>query len=411
MADEHDKWLDRDAAERLLSGEPLEAATENDVRRAERLRATFDALTVLPAGPDGELPGEDVALKAFREARAVSAVDAAVHEAGDSVVIAGRHEAGGRPRWARPARFGLAAALAACMVGGVGVAVGAGMLPSPFGGNGDPTPASSVSGGVTDPDERPLVSPPPRGKDKDKDEARPDGPATPDPSGSQGAGNGAGDAGNKDASRDPASDATDNDGKGDADAGGGKDGDRMSDRLHRRVTDACRRYRGGDLSADERQRLRSSAQEYGRNAADLGRFCDRVLDPSDGSSDADSPRDSDYYGGSDGSPNGSNGSNGMNGTNQSGGANGSGGPDGSYGLTGSHDHGGGQDNDEDDDSESDSGRGSHRVGGDRHDDDRDDRHDDGHGRSDRHDRGQKTYRETRSDLPESGPRKNLAHQV
>ncbi|NEB81537.1 hypothetical protein G3I40_40955, partial [Streptomyces sp. SID14478] len=76
MADEHDKWLDREAAERLLRGEPLKAVAPDDVRRAERLAAAFDALMILPAGPEGELPGEDAALKAFREAGSLSAVKA-----------------------------------------------------------------------------------------------------------------------------------------------------------------------------------------------------------------------------------------------------------------------------------------------------------------------------------------------
>lgn len=402
MADEHDKWLDRDAAERLLRGEPLEAATEDDARRAERLSAAFDALTVLPAGPDGELPGEDAALKAFREARAVSAVDAAVHETAASVVIAGRHGAGERPRRSRSMRFGLAAALAACMVGGVGVAAGTGMMRSPFGGSGDPTPASSVSGGVTDPDERPLVSPPPRGKDKG--EVLPDGSTTPDPSGSPGIG--AGDTARKEP---PGTSAPATPGDGKDTAGGNRDDDRMSDRL-RRVTDACRRYRDGDLSADERRRLRGSAKQYGRSSADIGRFCDRVLDPSG---------DSEYSGGKDGAPNGTNGSNGSNGPkgyygpNQSGDSQGAGGSDSSYGLSGPHQHGGGQDADEDDDPDPDPASGHHRRGGGSG--PRDGRpHGQGDHRGDRagdRDRDRKTYRETGSDQRRSDQRKKVAHQV
>ncbi|MEV1024450.1 hypothetical protein [Streptomyces sp. NPDC050264] len=313
MADEHDTWLDRDAAERLLRGEPLRAVTDDDIRRARRLVSTFDALTALPAGPDGELPGEDAALKAFREAGAVSAVDDAVDRSGtvtartDRAGRSGRsigpgpHRIGatgalggaepgrgavGGPRWGRPVRFGLAAALAACMAGGVAVGAGTGVLPSPFGGNGDPAPAASVSG-MASPDQ-PLASPPP--DDTDRDEVVPDGSASPDGAGSPSAGNN----GNrperpesKDSTRTPDPDATRN---GNASEG-----------VRRRLIEACLRYRGGELGADERRRLRDSAKRYGRSAADIGRFCDRVLGSSGGSSEFELGGGSNGSGGKGGS--------------------------------------------------------------------------------------------------------------
>ncbi|WP_338699792.1 hypothetical protein V2W30_24560 [Streptomyces sp. Q6] len=321
MADEHYKWLDREAAERLLRGEPLKAVVENsahggaaadeDLRQAERLAAALESLTALPSGPDGELPGEEAALKAFRESRAVPAVEGAVGGAADGAVdgrvvgaigavsdgsAAGsavgsagasgrhrRHRAGapagpsgpsgsagpGRgPRWGRPVRFGLAAAVAACMVGGVAVAAGTGVLPSPFGGRDEPAPAASVSAAAS-PD-KPLASPSPGVTGGD--EARPEGSASPDDtSGSPDAGRGD-DAhgGGPSASADPR--ATE-----------GGSGEAV---LRRQVIEACVKYRGGRLGSDERRLLRDSAKRSGRSTADLDRFCDRALGRSDSGSDA-----------------------------------------------------------------------------------------------------------------------------
>ncbi|MER5300503.1 sugar transferase, partial [Streptomyces lasiicapitis] len=99
MADEHYKWLDRDAAERLLRGERLDGIGDHEREQAERLTAALVALRApaspaparqaeLPGGaalPQGaertgkavrshgadcaaELPGEAAALAAFRAA-------------------------------------------------------------------------------------------------------------------------------------------------------------------------------------------------------------------------------------------------------------------------------------------------------------------------------------------------------
>ncbi|MCX4589724.1 hypothetical protein OG819_08120 [Streptomyces sp. NBC_01549] len=73
MADEQDKWLDRDAAERLLRGEPLEAVDADTQGRAKRLADALGALGALapePAPSSAELRGEAAALAAFRQARA-----------------------------------------------------------------------------------------------------------------------------------------------------------------------------------------------------------------------------------------------------------------------------------------------------------------------------------------------------
>ncbi|WP_043453423.1 hypothetical protein [Streptomyces fulvoviolaceus] len=188
MADEQYKWLDRETAERLLCGESLEAVDAADRDRAERLATTLGALTAETPPTSGELPGEAAALAAFRKVRAERADDWVGDWAGERT--RGRHRArphssdaglvridraGGpdaddpRPRRRRPARFALVATLAVGMVGGVAVAAGTGVLPTPFG-DGEPDPVASVSAAVT-PD-RPLASPSPMAPES---EPTPDG--------------------------------------------------------------------------------------------------------------------------------------------------------------------------------------------------------------------------------------------
>ncbi|MEU9736254.1 hypothetical protein [Streptomyces sp. NPDC048002] len=165
MADEQYRWLDPETAERLLSGEPLEAVEPAHRDHAERLAKTLESLTAEPPPPQAELPGEAAALAAFRAARTerAAAPSAPGRRTRSDSFDAGLVRIGGaardarRSRWARPVRFGLAAVLAAGMVGGVAVAAGTGALPTPFDGE-EPTPAASVSAAV--PPEPPLVSPP-----------------------------------------------------------------------------------------------------------------------------------------------------------------------------------------------------------------------------------------------------------
>ncbi|MFD0430217.1 hypothetical protein ACFQ60_29920 [Streptomyces zhihengii] len=128
MADERYEWLDRDAAEQLLRGEPVRAADEHARVQAARLGAALrGAGAYRHRFDDGELPGEAAALAAFRKARGDAAAPA-----GDSIgtVTVTR---GGVPvrglRFGRPLRFGIAAALAGCALGGVAVAAGTGVLP------------------------------------------------------------------------------------------------------------------------------------------------------------------------------------------------------------------------------------------------------------------------------------------
>ncbi|WP_353944349.1 hypothetical protein ABII15_23980 [Streptomyces sp. HUAS MG91] len=263
MADEHYRWLDRDAAERVLRGEPLEAVDADDARRAGRLTGALDALSAVPSGPDGELPGEEAALRAFREARAESAIDAAA-TSGTAAGSAGRHRAAvaarpaGTRRWGRPVRFGLAAAVAACMLGGVAVAAGTGVLPSPFGDRGEPVPASSVSAAGS---ERPLATGSPRPTDG-ADGTRPDGSASP-----------GGDSAGPDRTEPTPKDTATPRPPGPRPSEKG----RTAEALRRELAKACVKYRGGRLNPTERQRLRDSAERYGRGPADIARICDRVL--------------------------------------------------------------------------------------------------------------------------------------
>ncbi|WP_399887861.1 hypothetical protein ACGH7X_24255 [Streptomyces sp. BBFR51] len=170
MADEQNKWLDRETAELLLRGEPLEAAHPAARDRAERLVVALGALSAAPAPTGGELPGEAAALAAYRKVReeradASAGASAALRKGAANrpadaglVRIGRRADSAGRPRWSRPLRLGLAAALTVGMVGSVAVAAGTGVLPTPFDRT-EPEPAATVSAAAS-PD-RPLVSPSP----------------------------------------------------------------------------------------------------------------------------------------------------------------------------------------------------------------------------------------------------------
>ncbi|MFD4524551.1 hypothetical protein ACFWP7_11650 [Streptomyces sp. NPDC058470] len=160
-----------------MRGEPLEAVDAHDRNQVDRLARALAALVPGPALGNDELPGEASALAAFRKVRAD--VDGEVEQpaprgrtrsasrittaySSDAGLIRlGRPDLGGRRvRWGRPTRLGLAAALAAGMIGGVAVATGTGMLPTPFGDD-KPGPTASVTAAATP--ERPLVPPSPEG--------------------------------------------------------------------------------------------------------------------------------------------------------------------------------------------------------------------------------------------------------
>ncbi|MFG3271565.1 hypothetical protein [Streptomyces luteogriseus] len=264
MADEQYRWLDRETAERLLSGEPLGAVEDAGRDQAEHLARTLGALSATPPPTSDELPGEAAAVAAFRKARAERADAAAAPaatggRAAADVCDAGLVRIGGPgdggtvtarpPRWARPARLALAAVLAVGMVGGVALAAGTGALRAPFGDD-EPNPGTSVSASVTHP-ERPLVSPSPG------DTAQ--GGSTPDgaPGGSPKGGAQGGDAERDDAARKP---------DHRKDGSGGHRGE---------VTAACRDLRDGKrLDPDRRRALRDAA-----GGLRVRKYCKGVLSP------------------------------------------------------------------------------------------------------------------------------------
>ncbi|MEU6124266.1 hypothetical protein [Streptomyces sp. NPDC047123] len=306
MADEQHQWLDRDAAERLLRGEPLEGIAPDARADADRLARTLAALAaqdpgaragrpadgaarpgsgtaaeglpgtpVRPVGldPAGELPGEAAALAAFRAAgprgpRARGARTApyatAAHEAAaNETVRLGLAADRPRPsRWGRPVRFGLAAALAACMIGGVAVAAGTGVLPSPFGAHHEPGPATSASPVATP--EEPPASEPSDEADEPSGDMVPDERTTPE----------------REPTRGPASSAPQRP-EADGDPTGPTrrpDGDRPprrdeAGRWYRKAVVACRAYRSGELQGEKRRRL----EEAARGPARVAEFCGRVL--------------------------------------------------------------------------------------------------------------------------------------
>jgi hypothetical protein len=258
MADEQHRWLDRETAERLLSGESLEAVDMAARDRAERLAKTLDALTAEPSPTSAELPGEAAALAAFREARAhraddwVSGAAQAPARAGTRSSDAGLVRLGGpdggdpRPRRSRTVRFALAAALTVGMVGGVAAAVGTGVLPTPFG-ESEADPAATVSAAATP--NRPLGTPSPAAPGSE-----------PVPDGSAGAGQGA--------SRDTA--------RGGSTPGTGGSGDRTGrpGRTGAEALSACRDMRDGKgLAADRRRTLEGAAG----GSSYVKKYCEGVL--------------------------------------------------------------------------------------------------------------------------------------
>ncbi|MFF2653224.1 hypothetical protein [Streptomyces sp. NPDC058045] len=279
--DGHGGWLDPDTADRLLDGAPLHTGHLDaaGAARLERLGRALDTLaarhrTREPAA--AELPGEAVALAAFRAARTTcppaatpSLATVAAHSAdgtdnaNNTADVVHLGNAPRKPaRWARPARYGLAAALAGCMIGGVAVAAGTGVLPTPFGRDRTPEPGSSVSEVVTP---KPLMSPTP--DDTDGREKR-DGsrPGTPEGSPSHGR-------------RNPSTSPSPGTSRPGLSTRPSIDPHRGGDPVGTpswwpRVVQACRDYRAGKpLDGDGRRELDDAAR--GRERVE--RFCDAVL--------------------------------------------------------------------------------------------------------------------------------------
>ncbi|THC53139.1 hypothetical protein [Streptomyces sp. A1499] len=276
MADEQEKWLDPDAAERLLRGEPLDDVDPHVRAQADRLAQALGALAAEDRGTvpaEAELPGEAAALAAFRAARADSAKAGAraayatsAHEtAAAKTVRLGRAADRPRPsRWGRPVRLGLAAALAGCMIGGVAVGAGTGVLPSPFGEQHEPEPAASATAVATPDEPRPSPSDgagePPEEQAQDDGEAPDDEAATREPETSRASEAEADGAPTGQPTRRPGAvprpPRTD----------GAKD-------WYRKVVIACRDYRSGELQGDKRRRL----EEFAKGTARVEEFCGRVL--------------------------------------------------------------------------------------------------------------------------------------
>ncbi|MEU8782967.1 hypothetical protein [Streptomyces sp. NPDC048637] len=149
MADDRYDWLDKDTAERLLRGEQVSARHGDGAHELEQLLQAAAAVGAKTPGT-AELPGEEAALAAFRQAarRGSGARNRAADEPFPGVRPARATGLAERTRVGRPFRRGFAVALAACAIGGVAVGAGTGVLPSPFRG-GEPDPASSVSAAET----------------------------------------------------------------------------------------------------------------------------------------------------------------------------------------------------------------------------------------------------------------------
>ncbi|MER7395945.1 hypothetical protein ABT381_10555 [Streptomyces sp. NPDC000151] len=158
MADDRYSWLDKNAAESLLRGERVDAGGGFG---ADELNDLLNAAAVAGAHPpaDAPLPGEEAAAAAFRQASAgrstrdtAAAGGAARATAEDGIPVVRSVPGGGasrtteRTRIGRPFRRGLAVALAGCALGGVAVAAGTGVLPTPFyGGHADPSPSATAA--------------------------------------------------------------------------------------------------------------------------------------------------------------------------------------------------------------------------------------------------------------------------
>lgn len=305
MADERYPWLDQEAAERLLRGEPVDAVDDHTRAEAEWLaRALAEARPApLAHATETELPGEAAALAAFRKAAAERgrAVRSAAHASHappapqasvsavaelDAVRIT---QAQAARRWGRSLRYGLAAAVAAVAVGGVAVASGTGMLPFTADG---PAPAGSVSAADT-PGPISSHSPAPSGSASPHVDAVPPGsPPAGDPSAP-------GASPSPSVTSAPPATAGSGGGTGESDGTGGKGGtgdatpepgkstdpaDRGGEFSGAKLTKACQDFRAGRLDATVKSRLAKSA----RTGETVRRFCDRVLaDPARSGGDGD----------------------------------------------------------------------------------------------------------------------------
>ncbi|WP_430480528.1 hypothetical protein ACQZM9_12110 [Streptomyces sp. P11-1] len=343
MADEQYEWLDKDAAEKLLRGEPVVPLGDQARDDALRLAEALGAARAARRAPAGELPGEDAVLTAFRQATRSGRDRLAGRSAGPALpgqpgtlhsVHIGAAPAAPprRPRWSRPVRFGLAVSLAGCALGGVAVAAGTGVLPGPFGGQDSPAPASSVSAATPEPlvsglpaddpatvpepsppaDPDPVSPPESRqpgtpeeaerpetggidaeadGGDRTGDRNRPGGSVGPGASGgadASGGSGGSGGSGRENATKDPT---------GRDERPGGSGGHDQDGTWYEKSVKACKAFRAGTLDERSRRQLIQLA----KGEENLERFCDRLLGGSgsggpgngSGGGDGDGPGDGD----------------------------------------------------------------------------------------------------------------------
>jgi len=288
MADERYEWLDKDAAEKLLRGEPVVSFDGHSCTEAEALAAALAAIARSARPASGELPGEDAALTAFRTAMRSGHTEGdpvpggpvsmpgepldpvRIRPVGGAAPVRTSADSGlGRrvPRWGRPLRFGLVASFAGCALGGVALAAGTGILPGPFGDDA-PAPAISVSADAS------TEGAGSQGAD-----------GTTPPTGPSGSPDAPGAGPRTDAS-------TPGDGRGDGRTGEGQDheggdgrenndahgrspvtGNGASSRWYAQALKACRDYRDGDLDEERRRALAALAKGSGN----LERFCDRLI--------------------------------------------------------------------------------------------------------------------------------------
>lgn len=290
MADERYEWLDQEAAERLLRGEPVEPVGVDARHQALRLAELLDGARA--QGPVTEpLRGEDAALAAFRKVR-----DGGAAELLPTVRLTPETR---QVSWGRSVRWGLAASLAGFAVGGVAVAAGVGVLPTPFG-DPQPAPASSVSGAVTP---GPVTSEPPadglRSPDRPSPADTPPSPSAPAVSGGTDIPGGPGDGPSAGPGHDESTAPHD----------GRTDGDANSRDWYRRTVEACRDYRNGTLDEERKRKLEAAAQGADR----VKRFCDRLLS-ADGRGDGGGEGSGDGDGNGDGGPGGDDGDDGGDGS-------------------------------------------------------------------------------------------------
>ncbi|MFH8568936.1 hypothetical protein [Streptomyces sp. NPDC017993] len=270
MADDRYNWLDKDAAERLLRGEPVIGPDSGGARELRQLLDAAAAAAGAGSAQARELPGEDAALAAFRQARHGSAGRRRRPVAGEQPDVAHtlRADLPERTRLARPFRRGFAVALAACAIGGVAVAAGTGMLPTPFEG-GEPEPAASVSAaetpGIFETQEPGTQT---EGTTEHTPDATP-GQGTTPPSGSPAPGG----------DNDGAATGTPGDGPGPEDtAGAGDNGDTPPDRgaRQRYVEKLCRAYESGNHGGLDRYTIRRLERAAG-GADKVHAFCRKYL--------------------------------------------------------------------------------------------------------------------------------------